>query len=66
MIAFKLHSLSTACDCEMCADCFRTAFKVKIKEKAVIEWTCPICNKPDSTDDLPMHFQSLETQVAIE
>merc|ERR1719209_351741 len=52
------------CECKLCADCFGTYFKSQIREKSVVNFACPTCNKPEidvNNDDSQIYFQLLDT-----
>ena len=57
------------CECKLCADCFGTYFKSQIREKSVVNFACPTCNKPEidvNNDDSQVYFQLLDTLVSID
>ncbi|XP_075069817.1 E3 ubiquitin-protein ligase RNF31-like isoform X2 [Mixophyes fleayi] len=58
----------THCHCSFCEWCFVRHFSFVIKEKSIIYFMCPICNKPDlenegNSEESMEFFNLLDTQI---
>ena len=55
-----------ACGCAFCKDCFTLHFTIVIKEQSVKDFNCPMCGKPDlSNETQDMNIELFVAMVSI-
>ncbi len=55
-----------ACGCALCKECFVTNFEMVIKEKSIKHFNCPMCGKPDlSNEEQDMNIELFVAMVCL-